>query len=65
VGALPAPALEHYYELNCRIGWRATEALDVSVNAQNLLHARHYEFAPAEGGEGIYRSIFAEARWRF
>jgi iron complex outermembrane recepter protein len=67
VGALPSPALPHYCELNGRVGWRATDLVDLSINALNLLHARHYEFSPApgNGGEGIYRSVMAEARLRF
>jgi iron complex outermembrane recepter protein len=67
VGALPSPALPHYWELNGRVGWRASDLWDLSINALNLLHARHYEFSPApgEGGEGIYRSVMAEARLRF
>jgi iron complex outermembrane receptor protein len=67
VGALPSPALPHYCELNGRVGWRASDLWDLSVNALNLLHARHYEFSPAPGagGEGIYRSVMAEARLRF
>jgi iron complex outermembrane receptor protein len=65
VGALPNPTLAHYVELNGRLGWRATDSLEVGVNGQNLLHARHYEFPAAEGGEAIGRSVMAEARWRF
>ena len=67
VGALPSPGLPHYCELNGRLGWKATDHWDLSINALNLLHARHYEFAsaPGDGGEGIYRSIMAEARLRF
>ncbi|HEY0747025.1 MAG TPA: TonB-dependent receptor [Steroidobacteraceae bacterium] len=65
VGALPSPGLAHYYELNGRFGWRATRALEVSVNGLNLLHSRHYEFSPTQGGEGIYRSVMGEARWSF
>jgi iron complex outermembrane receptor protein len=65
VGALPSPALPHYLELNGRVGWRASDLVDLSVNALNLLHARHYEYSPALGGEGIYRSVMAEARLRF
>jgi hypothetical protein len=65
VGALPSPALPHYCELNGRVGWRASDLWDLSINALNLLHARHYEFSPAAGGEGIYRSVMAEARLRF
>jgi iron complex outermembrane receptor protein len=67
VGALPSPALPHYCELNGRVGWRASDLWDLSISGLNLLHARHYEFSPApgEGGEGIYRSVMAEARLRF
>jgi iron complex outermembrane recepter protein len=65
VGALPSPALAHYFELNGRIGWRATDSLDLSVSVLNALHPRHYEFPSAQGGEAIYRSVQAQARWRF
>jgi iron complex outermembrane receptor protein len=65
VGALPDPALPHYLELNGRLGWRPTNAVDVSINGLNLLHARHYELPIAQGGEAIGRSVMAEARWRF
>jgi iron complex outermembrane recepter protein len=65
VGALPDPAFPHYYELNGRVGWRANESLEVSVNGLNLLHAHHYEYPSSQGGEGIYRSVMAEARLSF
>jgi iron complex outermembrane recepter protein len=64
VGALPDPALPHYYELDVRFGWRPTDALELSLNGANLLHAQHTEF-PAPNGEQITRSAAAEARWRF
>jgi len=64
VGALPDPALPHYYELDARFGWRATDALELSLSGANLLHARHTEL-PAPNGEQITRSAIAEARWRF
>jgi iron complex outermembrane receptor protein len=65
VGALPNPALPHYIELNGRLGWQATNAVDLSIDGLNLLHAHHYEFPSAAGGEAIGRSVMAEARWRF
>jgi iron complex outermembrane receptor protein len=65
VGALPDPAFPHYYELNGRVGWRANESLELSVNGLNLLHAHHYEYPSSQAGEGIYRSVMAEARLRF
>jgi len=67
VGALPSPALPHYVELNGRLGWRASDSVDLSINGLNLLHARHYELPPLPdvGGEAIGRSVMAEARWKF
>lgn len=65
VGALPDPALPHYVELNGRLGWRATDSIDLSLNGQNLLHARHYEFPSSQGGESISRRVLIEARCRF
>ncbi len=65
VGALPDPTLPHYFELNGRLGWRVSPAVDVSINGLNLLHARHFELPVAQGGEAIGRSVMAEARWRF
>ncbi len=65
VGALPDPALPHYVELNGRLGWRATESVDLSLNGLNLLHAWHDEFPSSQGGEAIGRSVMAEVRWRF
>ena len=65
VGALPDPALPHYLELDGRIGWRATEAVDLSINGLNLLHAHHYEFPASQGGEDIGRSVMAQALFRF
>ena len=65
VGALPDPALPHYFELNGRVGWRANDSLELSINGLNLLHERHYEFPASQGGEAIERSVMAEARWTF
>jgi iron complex outermembrane receptor protein len=65
VGALPSPALPHYTELNGRVGWRPTDSVELSINGLNLLHARHFEFPASQGGEGIYRSVQAEIRWRY
>jgi iron complex outermembrane recepter protein len=64
VGALPDPALAHYYEMDARVGWRPSHTLEVSLSGLNLLHARHSEFA-APSAEYIPRSVLAEARCRF
>lgn len=62
VGALPSPSLPHYYDLDARLGWQASSAVELSLSGANLLHARHTEFP---GDEQITRSVFAEARCRF
>lgn len=62
VTALPAPAVPGYYELNLRLGWRASRTCELSLNGYNLLHARHQEY---ENAGFVQRSFLAEARWRF
>jgi iron complex outermembrane receptor protein len=64
VGALPGPGLPHYYDLDARLGWQASRAVELSIRGSNLLHARHFEL-PATAGEQITRSIIAEARFKF
>jgi iron complex outermembrane receptor protein len=67
VGALPSPHVPGYVELNGRLGWQATKQLELSLDAENLLHNEHLEFLsssfpiPVEIG----RTVFVEARWRF
>lgn len=62
VDALPDPALPGYWELSSRLGWRATDALEISLSGTNLLHARHLEL-PAPYGEYIGRSVFVRVDW--
>ena len=62
VGALPDPQLPAYWELSARLGWRATDRLEVSLSGSNLLHARHLEL-PLPYGEYIGRSVFARLDW--
>ncbi len=64
VGALPGPAFPHYTELDARLGWKASESVELSVHGANLLHPRHSEFPPPTG-EQITRSVIAEARIKF
>jgi iron complex outermembrane receptor protein len=64
VGALPGPALPHYYDLDARLGWQASPAVELSIRGSHLLHERHWEF-PAPSGEQITRNVIAEARFKF
>ncbi len=64
VGALPDPALPHYVDLDLRLGWQASEVVELSVRGANLLHARHNEL-PFPTGEQVLRSVIGEARIKF
>ncbi|HTV50043.1 MAG TPA: TonB-dependent receptor, partial [Steroidobacteraceae bacterium] len=64
VGALPAPALPSYTDLDARLAWHASTSLDLFVNGANLLHARHLEFPLAFGGEYVPRSAQVGLTWR-
>jgi iron complex outermembrane receptor protein len=60
-GAVPA-----YSELDVRLGWRVSSALELSIVGQNLLHAHHPEYGfPAPTDEEVQRSVFVKADWRF
>ena len=62
VGQLPNPVVPEYVELNARLGWRASDTLEISLSGFNMLHGHHVEFAP---GDEIRRNFFLETRWRF
>jgi iron complex outermembrane receptor protein len=64
VDELPEPANPDYYELNARLGWKLSEALELSVSGFNLLESTHYEY-PAPTGQAIRRSVQADIRWNF
>lgn len=56
--------LPAYSELDVRVVWRATDALEVAVVGSNLLNRRHVEFGdPASRGE-IERSVYGTLTWR-
>ncbi|MEO6005080.1 MAG: TonB-dependent receptor [Opitutus sp.] len=55
-----------YGELNLRLGWRPSEAWELSIVGQNLLHARHSEYGfPTAGREELQRGVYGKAVWRF
>jgi iron complex outermembrane receptor protein len=54
VGKLRASSLAGYQELDMRIGWQASDRLELSVIGRDLLHPRHAEFA----GGGAQRRFF-------
>jgi iron complex outermembrane receptor protein len=45
VGKLRASNLPGYQELDLRVGWQATDQVDLALMGRELLHARHAEFS--------------------
>jgi iron complex outermembrane receptor protein len=55
-----------YNELNVRLGWYATQRLELSVVGQNLLHNHHVEYGfPNPDQVQIDRSVFGKVAWHF
>lgn len=66
VSALPSPAVDAYTELDLRLGWQASDALELSLVGQNLLHGSHAEFGPATPlREEVERGFYGKVTWRF
>jgi iron complex outermembrane receptor protein len=63
IGDLTTLGVPAYTELDVRLGWRVTSALDLSLNGHNLLHDSHGEFGPI-GRQLIERSVFAFITWQ-
>jgi len=59
VGKLRASNLPRYQELDMRIGWQATERLELSLMGRELLHGRHAEFAGASAVPRYFQREFA------
>ena len=65
VGRLPNPAIPAYFEGDARIAWAATQNLELALDGQNLVHARHLEFVnPSIPANDVPRSISLTARWK-
>jgi iron complex outermembrane receptor protein len=55
-----------YFELDSRIGWQATQALELAVVGRNLLHRRHPEYGfPDPTRVEIERSVYGKIAWRY
>ena len=66
VDGLASPRVPGYVEADVRLGWHMTDALDLSVSGNNLLHARHVEFVNGSvAAQAIPRSATVELRWRY
>jgi iron complex outermembrane receptor protein len=60
-------AVPDYFELDVRLGWRATKNLQLSLVGQNLLHDHHLEYVIANPNprEEIVRSVYGKVTWKF
>jgi iron complex outermembrane recepter protein len=65
VDDLPDPAVPGYVELDARLGWHVTEALELSAAGFNLLDDQHPEAGDAATRREVPRSVYVGARWRF
>jgi hypothetical protein len=52
--------------MDLRLGWRPSEALELSLVGQNLLHDHHLEFGiPLPNQEEVGRNVQAKLVWRY
>jgi iron complex outermembrane recepter protein len=65
VDALPKPAVPSYAGLDLRLGWWATQHLELAVVGQNLLHDEHVEFIPSSPSpRRLQRGVYGKVTWR-
>ena len=65
-GGPVAGKVPSYFELNCRLAWRPTSRLELSLVGENLLHSHHPEYGfPSPTREEIERSIFGKVACRY
>ena len=54
-----------YSELDSRFGWHPSNAIDISVVGENLLHPRHAEFGTLPNRHEIERRVGMKLLWMF
>ncbi len=65
VDSLPAPYVPAYTELDLRLGWRASDRLELAIVGQNLLDDHHPEFGNPLNREEVERGVYGEVVWNF
>jgi len=67
VGAIQDRTIPGYNRLDARVGWRFNEALDLSLQAHNLLDPRHPEAKPLfwERTTEVKRAAYLKFTWQF
>jgi iron complex outermembrane recepter protein len=54
-----------YREVDGRLAWQATPALECAIVGQNLLHAHHPEFGAPTTRREAERVVYGKLLWRF
>jgi iron complex outermembrane receptor protein len=55
-----------YVDLDLRLGWHVTDAVEVSIAGQNLLNPQHAEYGiPGPARVEIERSVYGKVLWHF
>lgn len=65
VGRIANQSVPSYFELDARLGWKATRNLELSISGQNLLHGHHAEFGAPATRQEIERTIYGKVTWKF
>lgn len=68
VDELPDLSIEEYVRLDLRLGWHASEHVELSVTGQNLLERNHQEFLGFAGGIDaalVPRSVYGKVTLRY
>ncbi len=68
VDDLPAFDISDYVRLDLRLGWHATDRLELAVVGQNVTDGSHREFGSSITGTAagaVQRSIYGKLTWRY
>jgi iron complex outermembrane receptor protein len=65
VGSIANQTIPAYRELDGRLAWHVTPALECSLVGQNLLHAHHAEFGAPATRKEAERGVYGNLLWRF
>jgi iron complex outermembrane recepter protein len=66
-GRLAGPQIPNYARVDVRVGWRATQHVELSLGGQNLLDPRHAEFGSGDfvNATQVGRNAYGKFAWRF
>ncbi|ATY33983.1 hypothetical protein CVN68_20170 [Sphingomonas psychrotolerans] len=65
VDGLDSPQIQGYVEADARLSFKLSDAVELYVAGDNLLHARHLESNDIQRAQWIERSVYAGTRLRF